>query len=133
MSVGTLLMCGMPLYAAEMEIESAAVLNDMTLSATATKIGEKIQYDTIEPEFVRTLSAFESGRNDSNPVWAPTGKMIAFERSRGDKREIVVLHTDGVLKQTIYFQLSGTEKDSKHTSFFLPRITDDPSYNNNVT
>ena len=133
MSVGTLLMWGMPLYAAEMEIESAAVLNDMTLSATATKIGEKIQYDTIEPEFVRTLSAFESGRNDSNPVWAPTGKMIAFERSRGDKREIVVLHTDGVLKQTIYFQLSGTEKDSKHASFFLPGITDDPSYNSGVT
>lgn len=91
------------------------------------------QHELIAPEFVRAFSSFESGRNDSNPVWAPAGKLIAFERSRGDKREIVIAHSDGKPVQTIYFQLSGAEKDSKQMQFFLPGLAEDPSYNSGVT
>jgi Tol biopolymer transport system component len=87
----------------------------------------------IEPEFMRALTTFEPGRNDSNPVWAPTGKLLAFERSRGDKREIVISHPDGKTMQTIYFQLSGSEQDSKMAQFFLPGIAEDPSYNSGVS
>ena len=85
------------------------------------------------PEYVRPLSSFESGRNDSNPVWDPAGKLVAFERSRGDKREIMISHSDGKLLQTIYFQLSGAEKDNKETQIFQPGLTEDPSYNSGVT
>ena len=91
------------------------------------------QYEAVKPEFVAVLTPFESGRNDSNPVWAPAGKLLAFERSRGDKREIVISHADGKLIQTIYFQLSGAEKDGKEIQFFLPGIAEDPSYNSGVT
>jgi len=97
------------------------------------KSGADRRQDFVEPEFVHTLTTFEAGRNDSNPVWAPTGKLLAFERSRGDKREIVISHPDGSLLQTIYFQLSGTESDSKEMQFFLPGFAEDPSYNSGVS
>jgi Tol biopolymer transport system component len=89
--------------------------------------------DIIEPLFISELTPFESGRNDSNPVWDSVGKLVAFERSHGDKREIVISHADGKPLQTIYFQLSGTEKDSKGIQFFLPGLAEDPSYNSGVT
>lgn len=89
--------------------------------------------EIIVPEFVRALSPFESGRNDSNPVWAPSGKLIAFERSRGDKREIVISHADGKLMQIIYFQLSVADKDSRDAQFFLPGLAENPSYNSGVS
>src|SRR5437879_11359944 len=49
----------------------------------------------IEPLYVRPLMPVESGRNDSNPVWSPSGSLIAFERSRGDKKEMVIARPDG--------------------------------------
>jgi Tol biopolymer transport system component len=118
--------------AAEMEAGVTLALPDAAaISRTAAAVAD--QFEVIEPEFVRALTSFESGRNDSNPVWAPSGKLIAFERSRGDKREIVISHTDGKLMQTIYFQLSGAEQDSKEAQFFLPGLAEDPSYNSGVT
>ena len=87
----------------------------------------------IVPEFVRALSSFESGRNDSNPVWAPSGKLLAFERSHGDKREIAISHADGKLLQTIYFQLAGTGKDRKELQIFLPGLADEASFNSGVS
>lgn len=119
--------------AAEMEAATALLPLDGSSISSNEPVTPAQQYEMIEPEFVRALSPFESGRNDSNPVWAPTGKLIAFERSRGDKREIVISHTDGKLVQTIYFQLSGAEKDSKTTQFYLPGLAEDPSYNSGVT
>lgn len=91
------------------------------------------QYEMLEPEYVKSLSAFVAGRNDSNPVWAPNGQMLAFERSVGDKREIVIQHASGAPLQTIYFQLSGAEKDSKQMQFLLPGLGEDPSYNSGVS
>ena len=56
--------------------------------------------------YVRPLTAIESGRNDSNPVWSPSGALIALERSRGDKKEIVIARPDGTVVHTIYYQQS---------------------------
>lgn len=105
-----------------------------TGTASLVRADESAKHrEFIVPEFVRALSTFESGRNDSNPVWAPTGKLLAFERSHGDKREIVITHTDGKLLQTIYFQLTDAEKDRKEIQFFLPGLADDPSFNSGVS
>lgn len=124
--------------AVDMAAGTSLILSDVSPKAPrqAAVAGQSVharQYGVIEPEFVRALSSFEPGRNDSNPVWSPSGKLIAFERSRGEKREIEVLHADGKLLQTIYFQLSGSEQDSKETIAFLPGIAADPSYNSGVS
>lgn len=123
--------------AADMAAGPSLILSDVTPKAPRqAAAGQTVparQHGIIKPEFVRALSSFEPGRNDSNPVWSPSGKLIAFERSRGEKREIEVLYADGKLMQTIYFQLSGSEQDSKETQFFLPGIAEDPSYNSGVS
>jgi Tol biopolymer transport system component len=119
--------------AAELEAGATLMLPEIAPTVPARAAAPAAQYELLEPQFVRVLSSFEPGRNDSNPVWAPNGKLLAFERSRGDKREIVVLHTDGKPLQTIYFQLSGAEKDSKAIQFFLPGLAEDPSYNSGVS
>src|SRR5213082_743322 len=49
----------------------------------------------IEPEFVRPLVPIARGRNDSNPVWSPAGDLVAFERSRGDNKEIAIVRVNG--------------------------------------
>lgn len=117
-----------PAHAAE--LDAAAVAEPVA----AIKIDAvREQYEMLEPEFVKSLTAFETGRNDSNPVWAPNGQMLAFERSVGDKREIVIQHANGAPVQTIYFQLSGAEKDSKQMQFLLPGLGEDPSYNSGVS
>lgn len=120
-------------HAADMEAGAILILTDESSIAKSDAAGVLKKHDFIEPEFVRNLSTFESGRNDSNPVWAPSGKELAFERSRGDKREIVIAHANGSMVQTIYFQLSGAEVDSKAVQFFLPGLAEDPSYNSGVS
>jgi len=80
----------------------------------------------IVPRYVRPLTSIESGRNDANPVWTRSGKLIAFERSRGDKKEIVVARADGTLVHTIYTQASEGGKEPK---FFFPGVAEEVSYN----
>src|SRR5207248_6582835 len=80
----------------------------------------------IVPVSVRPLTAIESGRNDANPGWARSGKLIAFERSRGDRKEIVVARADGTIVYTIYYQASQAGKEPK---FFFPGLAEDVSYN----
>jgi Tol biopolymer transport system component len=84
----------------------------------------------IEPLDVRPLMGVESGRNDSNPVWSPSGTLLAFERSRGDRKEIVIARPDGAVVHSIYFQLSDTSKEPK---FFFPGVVEDVSYNAGIT
>jgi Tol biopolymer transport system component len=84
----------------------------------------------IEPEYVRPLLPVERGRNDSNPVWSPSGDMIAFERSRGDDREIVVVRLDGVPVQTIRHQNAAVPGKSQ---FFFPGVVEDTSYNSGIS
>ena len=81
---------------------------------------------TLEPEFTRPLMPIEPGHNDSNPVWSPSGDMLAFERSIGDQRKIVVARPNGNIVKTIYFQTP--EKDGA-MDFSFPGITDTASYN----
>ena len=117
------------------ELQPAMTLNVPEEAAVvpASAVPEDKQDELIEPEYVKLMAPFEAGRNDSNPVWSPAGNMLAFERSRGDKREIVVSQADGKLVQVVYFQLSADEKDSKSNRFFLPGLAEDPSYNSGVS
>ena len=87
--------------------------------------------DEIEPLYVRELVEMEAGHNDSNPVWSPDGKKIAFERSSGDKREIIISGVDGSLIQKIYCKLSDNKKDEM--DFFFPGIAEDISYNSGIS
>ena len=60
------------------EIEAGAILISPEISTVSTVIR---QYEIVEPEFVSTLTPFESGRNDSNPVWDHTGKVLEIGRA----------------------------------------------------
>lgn len=91
---------------------------------------KKPEVEAIEPLFVRPLMSIESGRNDSNPVWSPSGALIAFERSAGDRKDIHIALADGTVFQTVYYQLSEGGKDMK---FFFPGIVEDVSYNAGIT
>ncbi len=86
--------------------------------------------ELVEPLFVRPLVKIESGRNDSNPVWSPFGTFIAFERSVGDKKEILITLRDGTLIQTVYFMLS---ENGKEMNFFFPGVSEETSYNAGIT
>ena len=130
---GSALLSASVVVAAEMEAGATLILPDEAALVAGAFIPPVKPEELVEPEFVRALTSFESGRNDLNPVWAPNGQLIAIERSRGDKREIVISHIDGKLMQTIYFQLSGAENDSKESKFFMPGIAEDPSYNSGVS
>ena len=100
----------------------AALLATAALAAAA---GEQI-----EPEFVRALVPVERGRNDSNPVWSPSGDMIAFERARGDDRDIVVVRADGAPVQTIRHQNAAAPGKSQ---FFFPGVVEQTSYNSGIS
>lgn len=84
----------------------------------------------IDPEYVRPLVPIARGRNDSNPVWSPSGDMIAFERSRGDDREIVVVRANGAPVQTIHHKNSAA---AKQPQFFFPGVVESTSYNSGIS
>jgi Tol biopolymer transport system component len=84
----------------------------------------------MEPEFVRPLVPIAGGRNDSNPVWSPAGDMLAFERSRGDNKEIVIVRFNGDIVQTIHHQSSAVQRQSQ---FFFPGVVEPTSYNSGIS
>lgn len=98
--------------------------------AAAGDAEKKPEVAAIDPLFVRPLTGVTSGRNDSNPVWSPSGAIIAFERSTGDKKEIQIARSDGAVFQTVYYQLSGGGQEMK---FFFPGIVEDVSYNAGIS
>ena len=85
----------------------------------------------LKPLYVRELIDIKAGQNDSNPAWSPSGKKIAFERSIGDKREIILSGLNGVVFQKIYCKLS--DKENKEMDFFFPGIAEDISYNSGIS
>ena len=84
----------------------------------------------IEPEFVRPLVPIARGRNDSNPVWSPSGDMVAFERSRGDNKEIAIVRINGDIVQTIHQQASVAPSQNP---FFFPEVVEQTSYNSGIS
>jgi Tol biopolymer transport system component len=84
----------------------------------------------IEPLYVRVFTEIVAGHNDSNPIWSPTGELIAFERSIADKREIIISHMDGSVLQKIYHRLP--EEDNA-MDFVFEDILDDASYNAGIS
>ena len=85
--------------------------------------------DPIEPLHVRPLAGIAPGRNDSNPVWSPDGSLVAFERSRGDGKEIVVARPDGTVVDTIYHQA----EEGGERPFLLPDDSTETSYNAGIS
>jgi Tol biopolymer transport system component len=84
----------------------------------------------IEPEFVRPLVPIAGGRNDSNPVWSPSSDMIAFERARGDDKEIAIVRLNGDVVQTIHHQSPAAPGQSQ---FFFPKVVEPTSYNSGIS
>ena len=83
----------------------------------------------IEPLWVRELTDINPGHNDSNPVWARSGELIAFERSIGDKKEIIIASPVGMIVRKVYLQLAG---DDEGMEFFVPGYFDEASYNSGL-
>jgi len=106
--------------------ESQTAGQDAEQKAKAPK-----ELDEIVPLYVRKLVEIKAGHNDSNPVWSPSGKKIAFERSIGDKREIIISGLNGVIIQKIYCKLS--DKKNEEMDFFFPGIAEDISYNSGIS
>jgi len=83
----------------------------------------------VEPLWIRELTEINPGHNDSSPVWSPSGELIAFERSIGDKKEIIIASPVGTIVQKIYLQLA--ENDAMQ--FFLPSTFEEVSYNSGIS
>lgn len=119
-------------WAADLEVGVPLAVHEAVMQHAADEAA--IGHEVVEPEYVHALSAVEAGRNDSSPVWSASGSLIAFERSRGDKREIVIARTDGTQLHKIYFQISAaSDKENKEKQFFLPGFVEEPSYNTGVS
>jgi len=102
---------------------------DSKNSGTQARTAENME-KAVEPLFVRPLVKIESGRNDSNPVWSPSGDLIAFERSLGDKKEIIIVGKDGSAIQTISVQPYNNSGDMQ---FFFPGVYEEVSYNAGIS
>ncbi|HKX38248.1 MAG TPA: hypothetical protein VJN20_06330 [Burkholderiales bacterium] len=113
-----------------MRVLGGILLVAAAASAPASLSSARGADEHVEPEFVRPLVPLERGRNDSNPVWSPAGDMIAFERARGDDKEIVVASSNGAVVQTIHHQNSAAQGK---TAFLFPGVVEQTSYNSGIS
>ncbi len=101
----------------------------------ASAIGIHAQDDamkefSIRPQYVKPLFAVnEKGRNDSSPIWASGGGLLAFERAEESKREIVIARTDGTIVKNVYYQ---TDEDDLGLGALLPGLGKSVSYNSGI-
>jgi Tol biopolymer transport system component len=113
------------------DAEKKPAVEDSVETITQEGVGSGDDRQTVvEPLYVQAFTEITPGHNDSNPIWSPSGQLIAFERSIGDKREIIIARADGVVVQKIYCRLSDGDDDMQ---FFLPGIIDDVSYNSGLS
>ena len=126
------------------EVVEAATDTDSAASSEGTDGPSKVTVDItdiswpdqmappaeIEPLFVRAFTDVAPGHNDSNPIWSPTGDLIAFERSIEDRREIIISRSDGMELQKIYHRLP--EENNEMDSVFAD-ILEDVSYNSGIS
>jgi len=83
------------------------------------------------PKYVRPLFADnDKGHNDSSPVWAYGGGMLAIERAEDSKREIVIARTDGTVVKDVYYQ---TDEDDLGLGALLPGLGKSVSYNSGIS
>jgi Tol biopolymer transport system component len=96
---------------------------------------EKVKTDeppALEPVSVHSLTPVQPGHNDSNPVWSPTGELLAFERSIDEKREIIICRLDGSVVQRVYYRTPEAETGGPMQTF-LSGILDEASFNSGIT
>lgn len=104
-------------------------------AAGETKDGEQDRQSPLaatpymEPLFVRALTEISAGHNDYNPVWSPSGRMLAFEKNIGGKREIHIVRQDGTMVSKVYYRLS---EDDENGGFVLPGVKEEESYNSGI-
>lgn len=84
----------------------------------------------IEPLYVRPLTKSKSGSNDSNPVWSPSGDLLAFERSSGGKKEIIISNLFGSVMEKVYYRSSDEEGGM---DFFFSGVLEEMSYNSGIS
>jgi len=111
--------------------DSAVALTVSLLVAGSAAAADAGAPDELVPEYVRALPGAD-GRdsNDSSPVWAPDGALLAFERAEESRRELVVVRPDGTPVQTIYYQASS---DDGGLGALLPGLGLAASYNSGLT
>jgi len=102
---------------------------ELPKGVTVEREAEREVSRAVEPLWVRELTGIEPGHNDSNPVWSPSGGLIAFERSIGDKKEIIIASQLGVIVQKVYLQPA----DDNTMKFFLPGTFEEASYNSGIS
>jgi len=85
----------------------------------------------IDPLYVRELTEIEQGHNDSSPIWSLTGEKLAFERTIGDKQEIIIALPDGSEIHKVYYKQA--DKKSNGYEFFLPGLLEETSYNAGIS
>lgn len=114
----------------EVEADAASLDGPDPLNPEPESYEKTIPSVPLEPLYVRELTGIARGRNDSNPVWSPSGKLIAFERSVKDRKEILISTPDGSIMSRIYYQQSNREGDQ---DFFMPGNLEVLSYNAGIT
>lgn len=85
--------------------------------------------EPLVPRFVRPVGGTAPGTNDANPVWSPDGALVAFERSAGEGREIVIARPDGTIVKTVSQR---PPDDGDVLSGLLPGDPGDASFNAGV-
>jgi Tol biopolymer transport system component len=87
--------------------------------------------DVLQPAAVTPLFPIgEKGHNDSSPIWAPTGTLLAFERAEQSRREIVIARRDGSIAKTVYYQ---PNTDDVGLAALLPSLGKAESYNSGIS
>ena len=85
----------------------------------------------MQPQYVKPLFATnETGRNDSSPIWAYGGQMLAIERAEESRREILIARVDGSLVKKVYYQ---TDEEDLGLGSLLPGLGKSVSYNSGLS
>ena len=86
--------------------------------------------EPIVPRFVRPLAGIAPGSGDANPVWSPDGALVAFERSRGEGKEIVIARRNGTIVKTVSRR---PPDDGGGLAGLLPGDTSEASFNAGIS
>ena len=109
------------------------ILFAASLGALATALGAQPAESPDEVLLPATVTPLfpiaEKGHNDSSPTWAPTGKLLAFERAEESRREIVIVRPDGSVAKTVYYQ---PNPDDTGLAALLPGLGKSVSYNSGI-